>query len=247
MSKIEINECVYKIHPVYDLYAADENGNIINIIKKMPIKGVKNKLGYMSCAVRKHGQKGYKWYRVNRFIYECYNGIISEGKVIDHINNIKDDNRLCNLQLMTQKENCKKAVKYNDHYSKSRKNPKCVKATNVDTEKIICYKSMYAAQQYLGINSKQIYDCCNGIQKTSVSKKDDQRYKFEYVKKEDLPDDHIKSSDLRRNLSDDEKNKHQEEATKKWQNKEFNCSKCGKTYKNNYKYVHNKICKKKSD
>ena len=34
MSEIEINQCVYNVHPVYDLYASDENGNIINIIKK---------------------------------------------------------------------------------------------------------------------------------------------------------------------------------------------------------------------
>ena len=57
MSKIEINQCVYNVHPVYDLYASDENGNIIHIIKKVPTKGVKNIYnGYMHCGVRKHAQ-----------------------------------------------------------------------------------------------------------------------------------------------------------------------------------------------
>lgn len=27
--KIQIENGVYKVHPVYDLYAADENGNVI--------------------------------------------------------------------------------------------------------------------------------------------------------------------------------------------------------------------------
>ena len=41
MSKIEISKCVYSVHPIYDLYASDENGNLINVIKKVPSKGKK--------------------------------------------------------------------------------------------------------------------------------------------------------------------------------------------------------------
>ena len=65
----------------------------------------------MLCMVRKHRQNGHKGYSVHRFVYECFNGIIPDGKVIDHVNNIKDDNRLCNLQLMSHQENCKKSAK----------------------------------------------------------------------------------------------------------------------------------------
>lgn len=46
------------------------------------------------------------WCVVHRFIFKCYNCIIPNGKVIDHIN----DNRLVNLQLMTPSQNCKKAA-----------------------------------------------------------------------------------------------------------------------------------------
>ena len=55
MSKIEINEITYRIHPIYDLYASNENGNIISIIKKVPSKGNTNNSGYMYCNVRKYG------------------------------------------------------------------------------------------------------------------------------------------------------------------------------------------------
>ena len=100
------------------MYGVDEDGNIINIIQKSTNKG--NQTCYWIydkklCDVRKYGQKGRKKYQVHRFVWECYNGIISEGKVIDHINNIKDDNRLCNLRLMTQQENCKKSAKGRDY------------------------------------------------------------------------------------------------------------------------------------
>ena len=55
MTTITINTCVYSVYPIYDLYASDENGNIINIIKKVPHKGNKKHNGYLNVCVRKHG------------------------------------------------------------------------------------------------------------------------------------------------------------------------------------------------
>lgn len=34
---------------------------------------------------RKHGQNGQKTCYVHGFVWECFNGVIPEGKVIDHI------------------------------------------------------------------------------------------------------------------------------------------------------------------
>ena len=62
--KIEMSNSIYKIHPIYDLYAADENGNVINIVKKVPMKGNENISGYMYVNVRKHGEKNCKNYLV---------------------------------------------------------------------------------------------------------------------------------------------------------------------------------------
>ena len=114
MNKIEINNIVYNIHPIYDLYASDENGEFININKKVTSKGYKHRTGYMQCNVRKYGGKQKRRF-THRFVWECFNGLIPEGKVIDHINNNKEDNRLCNLQLLTQQENCKKSAKNRDY------------------------------------------------------------------------------------------------------------------------------------
>ena len=89
-----MNKCVYSVHPIYDLYASDENGNVIHISKKLPIKGAKNHNGYMYCSVRKYGGQ-QKVYQVHRFVWECFNGIIPEGKVIDHIRHRSHLRNLC--------------------------------------------------------------------------------------------------------------------------------------------------------
>ena len=60
-----------------------------------------------------HNMNGYrrisvnrKIYLLHRLIYETFNGKIeNESLVIDHINTVRDDNRLENLRLVTQSEN----------------------------------------------------------------------------------------------------------------------------------------------
>ena len=94
MTTIIINNCVYITHPIYKLYAGSIDGKIIHIIKQVPHVGNKNHNGYLHCRVRKHGQSGQKTCQVHRFIYECFNDIIPDDKVIGHINNNKEDNRL---------------------------------------------------------------------------------------------------------------------------------------------------------
>ena len=67
MTTIKINNCVYKIHPIYNLYAGSKDGRIIHIIKQKPHFGNKNKHGYMICMVRKHGEPGFKNYMAHKY------------------------------------------------------------------------------------------------------------------------------------------------------------------------------------
>ena len=244
MTTITINDRIFYCHPIYDLNAADSDGNFIHIIKKVPNKGNKIYNGYMKCNVRKHAQPSYTTYYVHRFIYECFNGIIPDGKEIDHINNIRDDNRLFNLQLITPSENNKKAAKDRDYtfVAKNNENRKCVKATNKNTNEVSYFNSMYSIQQHLGINAGIVKMVSEGVNncKSGVSKKDGCSYTFEYIKQDELPDNYKKSANKRpRRVSDEDKKKRLQD----WQNKEYKCQNCDKTFKNGYKYVHNKKCK----
>ena len=63
----------------------------------------------------KKANKGYielkcngKDFKAHRIIWEMFNGKIPEGLQIDHINGVRDDNRIENLQLVTHKQNCQR-------------------------------------------------------------------------------------------------------------------------------------------
>ena len=235
---IKISDKNYSMHPVYDLYAASDDGSIINVDNKIPLKGHKSCNGYMKCLVRKNDQM-LRIYYVHRFVWECFNEAIPRGKVIDHINDIKDDNRLSNLQLLSQKENNKKSAKNRDYsfVVNNHINKKFVKAIDCSTDEVTYYDSMYAVQQNLGINAGIVKMVCEGTNhcKTGISKKNGVSYKFEYVDKEDMPDDYIKSSrtgEKRRRLLTDEE---------KWSNRTFVC-RCGRTMLNKNKNYHKQNC-----
>ena len=133
------------------LYAADSNGNVINIIKKVPHKGKKNHNWLFNGWCKKAWSIWVqKTYQAHRFVWECFYGIIPEGKVIDHIKNDKEDNRLCNLQLFTHQQiivrNQQKIEIIHSMLPKIVRIRKCVKATNINTNEESYYYSMYAIQ-----------------------------------------------------------------------------------------------------
>lgn len=113
--KIAIKECVYNVHPVYNLYAASEDGQIIHIVKQFPNIRRKQFTGYRRCCIRRHGDKNQENYFLHRFVWQCFQAPIPEDKVIDHIKDNKENNRLCNLQIVTQWQNCTKAAKKRDY------------------------------------------------------------------------------------------------------------------------------------
>lgn len=144
MSNDDVQVIKFRKHPIYDLYAGSRCGRYINVNKLEIRDGWTHITGYKYCTIKPQDSKQKK-YRLHRFIFECYNGMISAGMVIDHINNVRDDNRSCNLQLMTTSQNNKKAAKNIDFsfIKYNHLNKRSIKAINLKTEEIHYFPSLY--------------------------------------------------------------------------------------------------------
>ena len=71
-----------------------------NLIRKNKIAGSLHKSGYRQIKINN------VIYPAHRLIWIFCNGSIDENMQIDHINGIKDDNRIENLRLVTAQQNC---------------------------------------------------------------------------------------------------------------------------------------------
>ena len=91
-----------KKHPYWTNYGASENGSVYGS-RGYELSPILHNTGYSVITVRVNGEQ--KQVRVHRFIWETLVGEIPENLVINHKNGIKTDNRLCNLELVTNKEN----------------------------------------------------------------------------------------------------------------------------------------------
>ena len=77
-----------------------------------------------------------KYIGAHRFIWECVNGDIPEKYEIDHINSVRDDNRIENLRCVTMAENRRyaSAKRTDNTRSISHKLRRNIKAININDE-----------------------------------------------------------------------------------------------------------------
>ena len=97
---IKFQNIKFYIHPIYNQYSASKNGQILSNNRKKILKlGSKSGNGYKYFSL--YAINTQKSYSVSRFVYECFKGNIPDDKVVDHIDNNKINNKINNLQLLT--------------------------------------------------------------------------------------------------------------------------------------------------
>ena len=169
----------YSVHPVYKKYAANEDGEIIHVKLLKPRIGNLKETGYLSFTIYVEKNR-YKNFLSHRFVWECFYGPIEKGKQINHINCIRTDNRLKNLEVVTPSENCKKSAKNKDSKLFNKKAKK-VLAINLVSKKETKFDSIYSITKILGINPGQVSMICKGLYRTATSKIDGQKYTFSFI------------------------------------------------------------------
>ena len=169
--RVIIDGVKYYKHNVFTKYATTNDGDVINLETKKIMKMRKNDCGYLYFNIYNDKLKKTKVYSQHRFVYEVFKGEIPKGFEVDHINNLKTDNRIKNLQLLTHKQNIEKS-----------KN-KSIISTCIKTGEEKTFISIKKAGIELDIDDGHISKICRKRKhhKTAISKKDGRKYTFRYL------------------------------------------------------------------
>ena len=171
--KVSIDGKKYYIHPIFTNYAASKDGEILNVKTGRILKKNLTDKGYYQFKVNDKKLIKPKNYYIHRFEWECVRGVIPEGFVIDHIDSVKTNNKIENLQLLTDSENIRKG------------NSKPIVSFKIKNNKQKNYESITSASLELDISFSIISNICRKVKyyKTVISKKDGDRYTFEFLEK----------------------------------------------------------------
>ena len=152
-------------------YAASKNGDILSLKSEKNLKMTKSRGGYLYFTIYNKKLEKHLKYTNHRFVFEVFRGPIPKCFEIDHINNIKSDNRIKNLQLLTPKQNRQKS------------SSKSIISINIKTGKERRFISIKTASIELDINAGSISNICckRKSYKTATSKKDGKKYTFKYL------------------------------------------------------------------
>ena len=163
----------FYIHPIFTNYAASKDGEILNVKTGRILKKNLITSGYYQFSVSDKKLIKPKNYLIHRFEWECVKGVIPEGFVIDHCDSVRTNNKIENLQLLTLKENVQKG----------RSKP--IKSFNIKNNVQKNYDSITSASVELDISFSIISGICRKVKyyKTVISKKDGDRYSFEFLEK----------------------------------------------------------------
>ena len=93
----------FKTIPIYPNYAINKQGDIYNKRLKLIMKSRFDKHGYKRINLSKQNKK--KTYFIHQLVARTYLPNENKYPCVDHINTMRDDNRLINLRWCSVKQN----------------------------------------------------------------------------------------------------------------------------------------------
>lgn len=180
----------------YENYSISKNGSVRNDKTGRILKPCYNHTGYQVVKLYKNG-KG-KIFKVHSLVAEAFIPNIDNKPCVDHINTIRDDNRIENLKWCTYKENFNNPLTVNN-YSEANKgkrlseehkqkisgshrgenNSRCKKIILLNTMEIFDYIKQ-ASEKYK-IDNSNITKCCRGRLKFAGKDKNGEKLVWMYL------------------------------------------------------------------
>ena len=138
-----MEEEIWKFHPDMPNLEVSSFGRVkINNLEK---KGYLNKNGYRSVRTNN------KNYRIHRLVAQAFIPNPENKPDINHINGIKHDNRVKNLEWCTQRENVMHALENN-----LRKDRYPISILNIESKEITNFKLLKDCARFLGVSQDAI-------------------------------------------------------------------------------------------
>lgn len=160
---------------IYENYEVSNMGRVrsLNYGRSGKVKELKLRIrtdGYSRVVLCKDGKQ--KTCYVHRLIAYAFipNDNPTEKTEVNHISEVKTDNRVDNLEWVTPKQNINHGTRIERMAKTKSKKVKCV-------ETGVVYESAREVERKIGLNQSSISKCCKGKLKTCGG------YHWEYVKK----------------------------------------------------------------
>lgn len=151
----------------FEKYEVYEDGRIWSYSHKKWLKPQTKKNGYQQvCLYDNEGKK--KLYLVHRVVYEAVTSEpIPKGMQCNHINEDKTDNRFCNINLLTPKENTNWGTRTERASKAKTNNPKRSKQVGAfkNGNIVFTFPSSNEAGRN-GFDRSAVARCCRGKKKT---------------------------------------------------------------------------------
>ena len=130
-------------------------------VKERILKGTPDKDGYLKVGLCGSTRK-QKCFQVHRLVGEAFIQNPDEKPQINHINEIKTDNRACNLEWCTCKQNINHGSR-NERVAKALGKP--IGQYELDGQLIKIWPSAREAERQIGVSQGGIWGATNGIYK----------------------------------------------------------------------------------
>ena len=163
---------IYQVSSLGKFKSLDRINAVGRKLKGKPLRFGKSG-DYLTVVLYKNGQR--KTYLVHRIVWSAFNGPIPEGMTVNHINEDKTDNRLENLNLMTQAEN-------NAWGTRTERTRKQVYQYDLEWNLVKIWDSVIDIEKELGISTGNISNCCR--KKKYYEKQYSHGYYWTYEKRE---------------------------------------------------------------
>lgn len=153
-------------------YEISNFGRIKSICREGTAGGLRklteNKDGYYQIMLCKEGDQ--RSFLVHRLVFEAFNGNIPEGLEINHIDENKKNNSICNLEVVTHTENVRHGTGI-ERSAKTMKEKKyfckAVGQYTTSGQLLATFYSLAEANEATKVNKGNICSCCKGRQQTA--------------------------------------------------------------------------------